>query len=307
MVRVSSFGQQQILIQHLMTNQERVFDGQRQVTTGKIADDFAGLAGFTNTSLGARSFSSRTESYEATIKTIRGKMDAYDVQLGGILDVAREFEDFVLTAIGQYTTEGMGPMLSQTYSFISNSLNTSIGGSYIFSGSKTGVVPVQETDFVNMVALPAVSDVFTNSQDKFVGRIADGVEMEFGVLADQVGQDIFTVLKDMQAFHAGGGGPLDGNLTPVQIDFLKTELANIGNAIAGIQQLQVTNGLGFKRLDVIESQHADTSIFLEKFIADVEDVNMAEAITDLNKDQLALEASYRAISQLGNLSLLNFL
>ena len=307
MVRVSSFGQQQILIQHLMTNQERVFDGQRKVTTGKIADDFAGLAGFTNTSLGARAFSSRTESYEATIKTIRGKMDAYDVQLNGILDSARELEDFIRIAIGQYTTEGMDGMLDQTYSFISNSLNTSIGGSYIFSGSKTGVKPVQETNFANMVALPAVSDVFANSQDKFVGRIADGVEMEFGVLANEVGQDIFQVLKDMQVYHNGGGGPLDGNLTPTQIDYLKTELANIGAAIAGVQLLQVTNGLGFKRLDVIESQHADTSIFLEKFIADVEDVNMAEAITDLNKDQLALEASYRAISQLGNLSLLNFL
>lgn len=307
MVRVSSFGQQQILIQHLMTNQQRVFEGQRQVTTGKIADDFAGLAGFTNTSLGARSFSSRTESYEATIKTIRGKMDAYDVQLNGILDSARELEDFVRIAIGQSTTEGMDVMISQTYSFISNSLNTSIGGSYIFAGSKTGVIPVQETGFANMVALPAVSDVFANSQDKFVGRIADGVEMEFGVLASDVGQDLFAILKEIEVFHTGGSGPLDGNLTPTQVDFLKAELLKIGDAISGMQQIQVTNGLGFKRLDVIESQHIDTGIFLEKFIADVEDVNMAEAITDLNKDQLALEASYRAISQLGNLSLLNFL
>ena len=198
-------------------------------------------------------------------------------------------------------------MLDQTYSFISNALNTSIGGSYIFAGTKTGVKPVQETDLTNMIALPAVADVFANSNDTFVGRIADGVDMEFGVLASDAGQELFTILKDIENYHNGGGGPLQGNLTPVQVDFLKTKLAELGTAIAGVQELQVTNGLGFKRLDIIESQHADTSIFLQKFIADVEDVNMAEAISNLNKDQVALEASYRSISQLGNLSLLHFL
>lgn len=307
MVRVSSFGQQQILINHLMQNQVRVFEDQRQVTTGKIAEDFAGLAGKTNTSLGARSFFSRTESYQSTIKTVRGKMDAYDVQLNGVLDSARELEQFVRITIGQYSSEGFGEMLEQTYSFTSNALNTSIGGSYIFAGTKTGVAPVQETDLNNMIALPAVADVFVNSSDKFVGRIADGVEMEFGVLASDVGQDIFTVIKDIKNYHDAGTGPLQGNLTPVQVDFLKAKLLELGTAIEGIQKLQVSNGLGFKRLEVVESQHTDTAIFLETFIADVEDVNMAEAISNLNKNQLILEASYRSIGQLGNLSLLNFL
>mgnify|MGYP002641411519 CR=1 FL=1 len=307
MVRVSSFGQQQILIQHLMQNQVRLFDDQRQVTTGKIADDFAGLAGKTNTSLGARSFFSRTESYQSTIKTVRGKMDAYDVQLNGILDSARDFEQFVRISIGQSTAEGFSEMLDQTYGFTSTALNTSIGGSYIFAGTKTGVAPIQETNLTNMVALPAVGDVFANSLNKFVGRIADGVEMEFGVLASDVGQDLFTVLKDIKDFNTGPSGPLQGNLTQTQVDFLKAKLLEIGTAIEGIQKLQVRNGLGFKRLDVVESQHADTAIFLEKFISDIEDVNMAEAISNLNKDQLVLEASYRSIGQLGNLSLLKFL
>lgn len=307
MVRVSSFGQQQILMQQLMTNQIRTFEDQRQVSTGKIADDFAGLAGKTNTSLGARTFFSRTQSYEATIKTVRGKMDAYDVQLGGILDSARELEQFVRIAIGQSSTEGFGAMIDQTYGIISNGLNTSIGGTYIFSGNETGTIPVKETSLANMVALPLVSDVFANSLVKPVGRIADGVEMEFGMIASEAGQDIFTILKDLSNYHTGGGGPLQGNLTDVQVAFLKTQLLNLGTAIEGIQKLQVSNGIGFKRLDVVESQHVDTGIFLEKFIADVEDVNMAEAISNLNNDQVALEASYRTIAQLGNLSLLNFL
>ena len=114
MVRVSSFGQQQILMQHLMRNQINVFDDQRMVTTGKKAEDFAGLAGFTNTSLGARAFMSRTVSYERTIETIKGKMDAYDVQLGGVLNASRELEQTLRIAIGQAQSDGLKELIDQT-------------------------------------------------------------------------------------------------------------------------------------------------------------------------------------------------
>ncbi|MEX0300304.1 MAG: flagellin [Kordiimonas sp.] len=48
-------------------------------------------------------------------------------------------------------------------------------------------------------------------------------------------------------------------------------------------------------------------MFLETFIADLEDVDIAEAVTRLNNDQVALEASYRSIGSLSQLSLLRFL
>jgi flagellar hook-associated protein 3 FlgL len=47
--------------------------------------------------------------------------------------------------------------------------------------------------------------------------------------------------------------------------------------------------------------------YFAKFIGDIEDVNLAEAITRLNQDQVAVEAAGRMIAQLDQLSLLNFL
>jgi flagellin-like hook-associated protein FlgL len=43
------------------------------------------------------------------------------------------------------------------------------------------------------------------------------------------------------------------------------------------------------------------------FISDIEDVNMAEAITRVNNDQTALEVSYKLTAELARLSLLNFI
>jgi len=47
--------------------------------------------------------------------------------------------------------------------------------------------------------------------------------------------------------------------------------------------------------------------FIDRFIANIEDTDIGEAVTKLNQDQLALESSFRVFSQLNSLSLLNFI
>ncbi len=305
--RVSSFGQQQQLIRNLSQNQSRVFEDQRQITTGKRSDDFAGLAGDTNTILGARSFRSRVETYERSISDIRGKLDANDVQLGGILDSSRELRQTLLLAISNNRAEGVPELLEESFSFITSALNANLGGVFLFSGAKTGTKPVNVTELADLAALPSVADAFDNSDIAFKARIADDVELDFGLLANEVAEPLFQVMKEIHDFHNGPSGPLVGELTPTQFDFLKSKLADMESAITKVQQFQTSNGLAFQRLDIVERQHADTNVFLETFIADLEDVDIAEAITNLNNDQLALEASYQALATLTSLSLLRFI
>ncbi len=101
--------------------------------------------------------------------------------------------------------------------------------------------------------------------------------------------------------------PCRVELSAAQFTFLQDQVQELENAINTMRQFEVQNGLVAERLDVIEQQHLDTGVFLETFIADIEDVDIAEAITRLNNDQTALEASYRAVSTLNELSLLRFL
>ncbi len=61
---------------------------------------------------------------------------------------------------------------------------------------------------------------------------------------------------------------------------------------------------------MLESQrekHEEYMNFATTSIADIENVNTAEAITLLNFQQVQLQASYELISRLGTLSLTNFL
>ena len=307
MVRVSSFGQQQVLIRGIMDNQQKVFEGQRQISTGKKHEDYQGLAGQTNTVLGSRSFKSRIESYQQTIDTIKGKLDANDVQVGGIIDAVESLKEAVQITLANGQAEGFSELLDQTFQFISNGLNTNFDGTYLFAGADTGSVPVNVTQLPDLAALGSVADAFDNSSEAFKAKIADGVDLKFGITADEIGTDVFTEILALYNIDQGASGPIQGELTSTQFGLLQTQLGSLDNAIDGLRQVQVKNGLASERLGVVEAQHADTVVFLEVFIADIEDVDIAGAVTKLNNDQVALEASYRAIGSLSQLSLLNFI
>lgn len=303
--RVSSFGQQQLLIQSILDNQNKLFESQRQVSTGKKADDFQGLAGETGTILGARSFKARIETYQSTIDTIRGKLDANDVQIGGVLDGMEDMKEAIQTVLANGTARGFEELLEQTFKFTVNSLNTNIDGTYLFSGAETGTQPVNVSSLADLAALPSTADAFDNAAIAFEARIADGVSLEFGLLASDLATGIFDEMLALYNQHQLT--PFDGNIDATQFSFLQTQLQSLTSAIDTLRQDHVSNGLAFERLEVVDQQHTDSVVFLETFIADLEDVNIAEAVTRLNNDQVALEASYQAITSLNQLTLLRFL
>ena len=303
--RVSSFGQQQLLIRSIFDNQNSLFEAQRQVSTGKRADDFRGLAGETGTILGARSFKERVETYQQTIDTIRGKLDANDVQINRILENVEGLKESIQVALANGQARGFDELLEQTFRFTVNALNTNFDGTYLFSGAETGTPPVNVSTISELAASASTSDVFDNSSIAFEARIADGVSLDFGLLASDLATDIFDELRAL--YDQDQLTPFEGELTSGQFSFLQSSLQTLSTAIDGLRQDLVSNGLASERLEVVDQQHTDQVVFLETFIADLEDVNIAEAVTRLNNDQVALEASFQAVTSLNQLTLLRFL
>ncbi|MBV1900895.1 MAG: hypothetical protein KUG56_04400, partial [Kordiimonadaceae bacterium] len=261
MVRVSSFAQQQVLIRSIMDNQQDVFTAQRQIATGKRIEDYKELAGQAGTLLGSRSFQARVETYQDSIKTIDGKLQANDVQVGGVIDAMDKLKDTIQVTLANAQAEGFGDFLEQTFKFTAGALNTNIDGTYLFSGAETSTKPVNVDNLTSLSALASTSDAFDNSSVAFQAKIADGVDMQFGVLASDVGLDIFS---EMVAIHdyTVANGAIDGALTDAERAFLEARLATLDTAIDKVRQVQVSNGLNSERLEVVDNQHKDTTVFL---------------------------------------------
>ena len=307
MTRVSSFGQTDLLIQAMLRNQSRIFTDQLQITTGKRSQDFAGLGSDTITLLGARDFRGRTGTFIETIKTVNSRLAANELQLNGILNTAANLRQEILTIIGAEEAAAFDALLEGNFSFIASALNAKVGGQFIFSGSKTDVRAVNGTSLADLIAAAAATDLFENDDIKLRARISDSVEIEFGITASEAATTLFESIKRLADFNVGAGGPIDGALTAVQRTFLVDELQLLDQAILDTRRFQVVNGLAQQRIEAISDQHQDTSIFLDIFISDVEDVNIAEAISRLNLDQLSLEASFRTFSTISSLNILRFI
>ena len=307
MTRVSSFGQTELLIQAMLRNQDRIFTDQLQITTGKRSQDFAGLGSDTITLLGARDFRGRTSTFIETIRTVNSRLSANDLQLNGILNTAADLRQEILTIIAAEEAAAFDALLEGSFSFIASVLNAKIGGQIIFSGSKTDIPAVNGTSLADLIAAAAATDLFDNDDVKLRARISDSVEIKFGITASEAATTLFESIKRIADFNAGGGGPIDGALTAAQNAFLVGELQLLDQAILDTRRFQVVNGLAQQRIETISDQHEDTSVFLDIFISDVEDVNIAEAISRLNLDQVSLEASFRTFSTISSLNILRFI
>jgi len=308
MTRVSSFGQQSQLLLNALRNQERVALTQQQITTGKKANSFRDLTPEVQKALDARQALSGVFAFRETIQQVRQQIDSMDLQLTAAVDSARELKQGMVTALGQQDATGLLTTLDQTFQRVVSALNTRANGSHIFAGARTDQPPVTVSSLNDLQALGAAADAFNNDDNRRRAAIAEGVELEFGQLADEIGSEILQVVKDIADFSdTNPDGPLDGDLTAAQRSFLEGRIGDLESAIQTAQAVQADNGLNSNRLDVVDDQHASMEVFLQGLIGDVEDIDLAEAVTRLNQQQTTLEASFRAIGTLSRLSLLDFI
>lgn len=305
MTRVSSFGQQQVMLTSLLNNQSKLFEDQKQVSSGKKHDTYQAFTGEVNTLLGSKSLLDRTESYIGAAIHVKRNLDINDLQLGNIIGKAEDIRHAVLETIAQDQTYVLMDTVSEAFSSMVSSLNTDIGGIHVFSGGRTDVKPIVGTNLGDLVAATAAGDLFQNDGRKAIARIGGNTDMEYSLLADEMAEDIFAAIKNIADFDALT--PISGKLTPAQNTFLESQLVVLDAAIEDLRILNSSNGMRHGRANELLTEHKDREVFMLNFISDIEDVNMAEAITRVNNDQTALEISYKLTAELSRLSLLNFI
>jgi len=312
MASISTAGQQSLLLQNTLRNQERLALTQEQITTGKKASDFKQLNPQVQDALDTRQALSGVESFRGTIETVQRRVQRMDLQLGETVKAGRDLKQSILDAAGRQNGDGLMTRLEETFDRAVGALNAEVDGNFIFGGARTDQRPVTVSSISDLQSLADAGEAFQNDDQARRAVIAEGEEIEFGQLADDVGQELLASIKRIADFNDNVNGnnpdgPLEGQLTDNQIQFLEDELARLEKAIQSAQDAQVDNGITANRLSETDERHAATENFLKEQIGAIEDVDLAKAATRLNQQQTTLEASFRAIGTLQNLSLVDFL
>lgn len=298
--------QNQTVIAQMMRAQSQVAATQRQISTGEISDRYSGIARDASALVSARAIESRTLKYIDIGKQAMARADFQAVGMNAMYDAAAKLRQDLLNALATNSGRTVALDVNAAFDTGKGVLNAKLGGRYVYAGSRTDTPPFNAADIADLatVANPAAS-YFDNDGNKAQARVDQNLVIEYGVLASDIGQDLMASVKALAEYNAAT--PFSQYLTVADRAAIEAQIANLDAAMEKIGGAQAVNGIVQNRLETIVIRHEELDAVNKRLIADLSEVDMAAAISRLNQDQLAVEASYSLIQQLNKISLLNFI
>jgi flagellar hook-associated protein 3 FlgL len=307
MTRVATFGNYQSALLDLMSAQTRAAEAQDRVSTQKNATDLTGYGRQTETLTALKGAQSRIQGFMNTSEAVSSRLITQDIAMNQVSDGVAAVRQAIGNALASSSAGSLMLEMEGQFQTIRGGLTMRHEGSYLFAGAATTTPPIAITNLSELAAAPSVASVFKNDTLKTVSRVAEGTTLETGFLADELGTDIFQILRDIQIYSAGPNGPLTGKLNETQKDFLTTQIGLLDQAGSGVIDKIATTGSLANQVDNLTASHEAQLNSLDKLVSDRTDADMAKAVTDLQLSQIAIQASAQVISQLRDVSLLNFL
>lgn len=118
-------------------------------------------------------------------------------------------------------------------------------------------------------------------------------------------QSIFTTLRNaINALTQGVGG---GNTPTEYVNDLAGGLQNIDQALENVNKVRSTVGSNLKELDSLANSGEDLQLQYTSSLSALQDLDYAQAITDMSKKMMQLEAAQLSFKQISQLSLFNIL
>jgi len=319
MTRISTFQQNQMLLSDMLASQKQVAKAQRQVTTGHVAEFYKDIHMDVTSLAGAKSLLSRLDQHQINNSRIMSRLSSYDQAMFGIESAGADMKEAVMSAINTSSAQGLYATIEGSFDTVLNFLNSQNTEGYLFAGTNRDVAPVSISTIDDLlVALEPPTDIFQNNNLKSSARIDENRTLETGILADELGLEVMAAFQRMALWRNGTIpttapvpiGPSGGFGTPLSQedqDFLVGEIVNLEQLIDNISAFRGDNGLNQKTIEEAQEALSLQVNQAREMVSNIENVDAAEAISNLNQKNFALEASYNVLSQINRLSLLNFI
>lgn len=307
MTRITDYNQHINMVSYLMRSAEDQAKIEEQIASGKKVTSFADIPGDTGVLLSAKRVEANIAQYTRTSNEILNRLGVQDIQMREMEGVADDVRQLVMQAVATGSALNFHDELDGLFQRLVSLMNSTVDGQYIYSGTRSDTPPVNITSLDDLAALASVNDAFDNNTLKRTINIDDSESVEFGFLASDMAADIFQKIKDIKAFHDGADGPFQGALTETQTIFLKSEVPGLVDAANALTGFTASNGRVARRVESAVIRHEESGIFVKTFIGNIEDVDLAGAVSRLTMNQLQSEATARVVAQLTRISLLDFI
>jgi flagellar hook-associated protein 3 FlgL len=280
---------------------------QEQLSTGKQITKPSDEPDKASTVTRLESEMARQKSYQETLTTVQTRLTSQETSLRNVSDVLIRIKELTVQAandtVSSADRKAIGlEIIGLRDQLLSQANAQDTNGNFLFAGSRSTQSPY---------ALDANGHItYQGDQSRMKVQVGDnrrmnantpGSDVFLRVIRDdgkgnQVGVNFFEALKDLSDAIINGL-PKDMDRGLGEIDILQQ---GISNATAQI-------GSDMSVVDMQNSVLDETTLRLKSTLSDVQDLDYTEAITRMNKDQLALEAAQSTFAKIAKLTLFNYI
>jgi flagellar hook-associated protein 3 FlgL len=301
MTRVATMPVQRTLADALQRGQQQLAASQLDLATRKKVRDYAALGTDTVRNLSARTLIARHEAFGTVGTTLATTLQVYDANLVEINDSVSAMRTQILTAIGTGRAAGLQETIEQAFDQFRSAINAYEGGQPLFAGSRTDTPPFVPADLAATIGLTP-GTAFTNDQVRASTRVADGVDIEHGLLASEFGSGIFEAFRTLA--EAGSIGP---EPTAAQMAKLSDAIGRIDSGLGAVRQASAQTGRRQVQVDKLTLRAEDRTLLLNDILSRSEDADLGTVANEIAQRKTTLEASYAVFGQLSQLSLVQYL
>ncbi|KQQ91611.1 flagellar hook-associated protein FlgL [Massilia sp. Leaf139] len=303
-MRIATAQYQSNMNQSLQLNQERLSKLTQQMASGKRiglpSDDPVDSVRL-----------SRLQREEAALTQYRDNIAATKIRLsknegylGGMINDITAGRDQIVWALdGGNTPADLKAMVSPLQAlrdsllFSANSVDQE--GRYVFSGTNTGTAPMA----YNASAAPGARYSYSGNTNEQRVVVGNGLTQ---VANDNI-KGMEQLLNRLDATIAALASPtLDVN-NPATRSVLEANLTGFDGALDLVSGKIAVLGGKQNILDTLDANHGNVSLSNQMAITDIGQLDMGVAATELNGYSTALQATYKAYSRIGTLSLFSAL
>jgi flagellar hook-associated protein 3 FlgL len=235
------------------------------------------------------------------------RLDLQDAQLSQLSDLVGQVRQTLSKAAADEDATSLMSQMQGYYNQAVEILNAKDANGYIYAGDNNQTPPVTATDLNSLAALPSVANAFSNGQVKTSVRLGDSQTVQVGMLASDLGTQLFSLFQQVAQFDAGAGGPFNTKTTPAQQSFLESTIQTAATCQEGVNVQSATNGIRYQMVQDTMTQLQARSTVYQGFVSGIQDVDVAQALSKLNQNNIALQAAFQVTSQLNHMSLLDFM
>lgn len=269
---------------------------QEQLTTGRVINRPSDSPSGTNSAMQLREQITQNAQYSRNAGDGIARLGTADTVLTSMMDSVRRVRDLTLQGastgtMGLQAREALAMEVGQIRDGLLSQANTTHLGMPLFGGTTTGKAAYVK-DGAGVVAYAGDP----NPVNRRIGA-ADNVRVDITgpEIFGPAGDDLFDVIADIATKLSVDPGTLD-----VELDRLDAALSRMTTSLADV-------GSRFNRLEAGLRINRDAELSLQDSLSQVENVDMARAMVDLQMNEVAYQAALGATARVLQPSLLDFL